>query len=130
MIDQNSSRIVLENIEQESPQLALSIRNLMFTFEDFLSVADHGIRELLGQCDKRTTAMALRGASEELRNHFFRSMSSRAVQMLKEDMEMLGPVRARDVARAQEETVQLARKMESSGRIALKPESSDDFIVG
>ena len=130
MIDQNSSRIVLENIEQDTPQLAVSIRNLMFTFEDFLKVADEGIRELLGQCDKRTMAMALRGASEDLRNHFFRSMSGRAVLMLKEDMEMLGPVRARDVARAQEETVQLARKLEASGRMILKSESSDDILIG
>jgi flagellar motor switch protein FliG len=130
MIDQNSSKIVLENIEQDNPQMAVSIRNLMFTFEDFLTVADDGIRELLGQCDKKTIAMALRGASEDLRNHFFRSMSSRAVQMLQEDMEMLGPVRGKDVAKAQAETVEMARKLEASGKIMLKADSSDELVVG
>ena len=65
----------------------------MFTFEDLLTVPEAGIRELLGQMDKKTLATALRGASEELKNYIFKSMSSRAVEMLKEDMEVLGPVK-------------------------------------
>jgi flagellar motor switch protein FliG len=128
-MDQNTSKTVLESIEQDNPQLALSVRNLMFTFEDFLTVRDDGIRELLSQCDKKVIALALRGTSEDVKNHFFQSMSSRAVEMLKEDMEVLGPVRSRDVAKAQEEIVALARKLEAQGKIFLKAEQSDEYVV-
>jgi len=68
----------------------------MFTFEDLLTVPETGVGELLGQMDKKTLATALRGASEELKNYIFKSMSSRAVEMLKEDMEVLGPVKSKE----------------------------------
>ncbi len=84
---------ILESIEKDDPKMALGIRNLMFTFEDLLGVPEAGIRELLGQLDKKGLALALRGASDELKNLIFKSMSSRAVEMLKEDMEIMGPVR-------------------------------------
>ena len=90
-IESRLSTTILEAVEQESPQLAVSIRNFMFTFEDFIEVPETSIRELLGQLDKKSLATALKGANEELRNHFFKSMSTRAVEMLKEDMEALGP---------------------------------------
>ena len=85
-LDVATGKSILETIEGEDPKLALSIRNLMFTFEDLLTVPETGLRELLGQMDKKTLATALRGASEELKNYIFKSMSSRAVEMLKEDM--------------------------------------------
>ncbi len=81
---------ILESIEKDDPKMALAIRNLMFTFEDLLGVPEAGIRELLGQLDKKGLALALRGASDELKNLIFKSMSSRAVEMLKEDMEIMG----------------------------------------
>ncbi len=86
-VDARLSTEILEAVEQESPQLAVSIRNFMFTFEDFLEVPETSLRELLGQLDKKTLAIALKGAPEELKDHFFKCMSSRAVEMLKEDME-------------------------------------------
>jgi flagellar motor switch protein FliG len=96
-LDVATGKHILDAIEKEDPKLALSIRNLMFTFEDLLTIPEAGIRELLAQMDKKTLATALRGASEELKNYIFKSMSSRAVEMLKEDMEVLGPVRTREV---------------------------------
>ncbi len=128
-LDLTASKTILESIEKDVPKLALSIRNLMFTFEDFLTVPEAGIRELLGQMDKKTLAMALRGASEELKNYIFKSMSSRAVEMLKEDMEVLGPVKSRDVNKAQLEAVAVARKLEAEGKLALSPEGDDEFIA-
>lgn len=107
-LDITHSKTILEGIEKEDPKLALSIRNLMFTFEDLLTVPEAGIRELLGQIDKKTLATALRGSSEELKNYIFKSMSSRAVEMLKEDMEVLGPVKSREVHKAQVEAVAVA----------------------
>jgi flagellar motor switch protein FliG len=127
--DLNTSKTILEGIEKEDPKLALSIRNLMFTFEDLLTVPESGIRELLGQIDKKTLATALRGASEELKNFIFKSMSSRAVEMLKEDMEVLGPVKSRDVQKAQLEAVAVARKLEAEGKLTLGPEAEDEYVT-
>ncbi|MFZ0814366.1 MAG: flagellar motor switch protein FliG, partial [Candidatus Sulfotelmatobacter sp.] len=96
-LDVAVGKTILESIESDDPKLALSIRNLMFTFEDLLTVPEGGIREVLGLMDKKTLATALRGASEELKNYIFKSMSSRAVEMLKEDMEVLGPVKTKQI---------------------------------
>jgi flagellar motor switch protein FliG len=128
-LEQNTAKIILEGIEKEDPKLALSIRNLMFTFEDLMTVPEAGIRELLGQMDKKTLATALRGASEELKNYIFKSMSSRAVEMLKEDMEVLGPVKSRDVQKAQIEAVAVARKLEAEGKISLTQEGDDEYVA-
>ncbi len=128
-LDIATAKTILEGIEKEDPKLALSIRNLMFTFEDLLTVPEAGIRELLGQMDKKTLATALRGASEELKNFIFKSMSSRAVEMLKEDMEVLGPVKSREIQKAQLEAVAVARKLEAEGKLTLTPEGDDEFVA-
>jgi flagellar motor switch protein FliG len=128
-MDPAGCKAVLEQIEKEDPKLAINIRNLMFTFEDLLGVPEAGIRELLANLDKKTLALALRGASEEVRNLIFKSMSSRAVEMLKEDMEVLGPVRSRDVTKAQQEAVEVARRLESEGKIQLGADSEDEFLM-
>lgn len=128
-VDPNSGKLILEMIERDDPKLAMSIRNLMFTFDDLLGVPDVAIRELLSHVDKKTLAAALKGAPEELRGHIFKSMSSRAVEMLKEDMEALGPMRSKDVAKAQQECVAIARKLESEGKLQLKPEGDDEYLV-
>jgi flagellar motor switch protein FliG len=128
-IDQEATKSILASIEQDNEPLATSIRNLMFTFEDFLDVQDAGLRELLGQLDKKSLAVALKGASDDLKNHFFKGMSSRAVEMLKEDMEALGPIRSRDVQAAQHEAVTVARKLEAEGKIALKSDQEEAYVV-
>jgi flagellar motor switch protein FliG len=127
-LDVAVGKTILESIEGEDPKLALSIRNLMFTFEDLLTIPESGIRELLGQMDKKMLATALRGASEELKNYIFKSMSSRAVEMLKEDMEVLGPVKSREINKAQLEAVAAARRLEAEGKLSLTPEGEDEFI--
>ena len=123
------SKKILETIEEGQPELALSIRNLMFTFEDLITVPPTTIREIVAGVDKRQLAMALRGANEELRAQIFSSMSSRAVEMLKEDMEVLGPVRSREVAQAQQEILSLARRLESEGKVVLKLETGDEMLA-
>jgi len=128
-LDQMSSSRILETIEEDNAPLATSIRNLMFTFDDFLEIPETGLRELLGQVDKKTLAIALKSASEDLRNHFFKCMSSRAVEMLKEDMEALGPMRAREVGNAQQEVVNTARRLESEGKMFLKSEEEESYVV-
>jgi len=128
-IEPIKSKVILETIEKDDPKMALGIRNLMFTFEDLLGVPEAGIRELLGQLDKKVLALSLRGASEELKNLIFKSMSSRAVDMLKEDMEVLGAVRAKDVNQAQREVVDVARRLETEGKMVLSAESQEEYVV-
>jgi flagellar motor switch protein FliG len=128
-LDVATGKSILESIEGDDPKLALSIRNLMFTFEDLLTVPEAGVRELLGQMDKKTLATALRGASEELKTYIFKSMSSRAVEMLKEDMEVLGAVRSKEINKAQLEAVAVARKLEAEGKLSLTPEGEDEFVT-
>jgi len=128
-LEPSTCKVILEDIERDDPKLSLSIRNLMFTFDDLQGVPESGIRELLSHLEKKTLAMALKGASEQLRNHIFKTMSSRAVEMMKEDMDVLGPVRSRDVAKAQQECVAVARQLESQGKLVLKTEGEDEFVV-
>jgi flagellar motor switch protein FliG len=128
-LDQGSSKGILEQIEQEEPKLALGIRNLMFTFDDLMTVPEASIRELVSASDKKVLAMSLKGAKENLKAHLFKAMSSRAVEMMKDDMDAMGPVRGRDVAAAQQELLMLARKLESEGKITLKLEADDELAV-
>lgn len=128
-LNAEEAKKILETIEEGQPELALSIRNLMFTFEDLVTVPPATIREIVANVDKRQLAMALRGANEELRARVFKSMSSRAVDMLKEDMEVLGPVRSREVAAAQQEILSLARRLETEGKVVLKLETGDEMIA-
>ncbi|MBB6145000.1 flagellar motor switch protein FliG [Silvibacterium bohemicum] len=128
-LDAISAREILDHIEREEPKLAIGIRDLMFTFEDFMEVPELDLRELLNLIDKKTLMIALKGASEDLRNHFHRTMSSRALEMLKEDSEVLGPVRNKEVARAQAEIIAIARKLESEGKIILKSEGEDEYVL-
>ncbi|MDE3188544.1 MAG: flagellar motor switch protein FliG [Acidobacteriota bacterium] len=128
-LDAEESKKILEQIEDGQPDLAIGIRNLMFTFEDLVTVPPATIREIVSGVDKRQLAMALRGANEELRAQIFKSMSSRAVEMLKEDMEVLGPVRSREVAQAQQEILNLARRLEAEGKVVLKLETGDEMLA-
>jgi flagellar motor switch protein FliG len=128
-LNAEESKKILETIEEGQPELALGIRNLMFTFEDLVTVPPATIREIVSGVDKRQLALALRGANDELRAQIFKSMSSRAVEMLKEDMEVLGPVRSREVAQAQQEILNLARKLEAEGKVILKLETGDEMLA-
>jgi flagellar motor switch protein FliG len=128
-LNADESKNILEVIENKDPALALNIRNLMFTFDDLVTVPAATIRELVSGVDKRQLALALRGSNEELRATIFKSMSSRAVDMLKEDMEVLGPVRSREVAQAQQEILNLARRLEAEGKVILKLETGDEMLA-
>ena len=127
-LDATSGKAILEMIEQGDPKQAVEIRNLMFTFDDLLTVPESGIREVLSQLDKKTLAMALKGASEDVKNHIFKCMSSRAVEMMKEDMDALGQIRIRDADQARQEAIAVLRKLEQDGKLTLKTEG-DEYVV-
>lgn len=128
-IDRSVSQSVLEAIEAESPDLAVSIRNLMFTFDDLQSVEDTAIREIVQRADKKTLTVALKGASEEIRNRFFSNMSKRASEMIREEMEVLGAMRLRDVEKAQQEVVAIARKLEEEGLLTTGAAAGEAYVV-
>jgi flagellar motor switch protein FliG len=128
-LDGKVTTSILETIEKDSDSLALSIRNQMFTFEDFAEVPEAGLRELLSHVDKKTLATSLKSASDKLRDRIFGCMSSRAVEMMKEDMEALGPLRAKDIAQAQTEIIAAARKLESEGKMTLKNTEGEEAYV-
>ena len=128
-METKSAASILEKIENENPALALSIRNLMFVFDDIMLIDDQGMREIIQRIDKKTLTVALKGCSEELRTQFFRNMSTRAVDMLREDMDVLGPVKVRDVEAAQQQIVAVIRKLDEDGTINLKGGGGDEYVT-
>jgi flagellar motor switch protein FliG len=127
-MDRTTGRTVLEKIETENPQLAASIRDLMFVFDDILLIDDTGITEILKRADKKTLTIALKGTSEELQNQFFRNMSSRAVELMKEEMEFMGPIKLKDVEKSQHEVVEIVRQLEEEGVIAIGGGGGEDYV--
>lgn len=127
-MDRTTGRVVLEKIENENPQLAASIRDLMFVFDDILLIDDLGISEILKRADKKVLTIALKGTSEELRNQFFRNMSSRAVEMMKEEMEFMGPIKLKDVEKAQHEVVEIVRQLEEEGVVSIGGGGGEDYV--
>ena len=128
-VEQDASKGILEEIEQKEPKVAIAIRTLMFTFEDLLTVPQQSIREIVGAADKKMLGTALKGGNPNVRAHLFQAMSTRAAEMMRDDMEAMGPVRSRDVAAAQQELLALAGKLEAEGRIVLKVETDNDLSV-
>ena len=128
-LDRSVSQPVLESIENSSPDLAVSIRNLMFVFDDLRHVEDNGLREIVQRVDKRILTVALKGASEDIRARFFANMSKRAAEMLKEEMEVMGAVRLREVEKAQHEVVAITRKLEEEGLIVTGAAAGEAYVV-
>jgi len=128
-LEPTTSKEILDALEQENATLANDLRDLMFTFEDLINIPETALREWVGAIDKKTLALALKGASQGVQEHIFKAMSSRAVEMLKEDMDVLGRVRAKEVSEAQRTAVAAARQLEAEGKIVLKAEAEDEFVA-
>ncbi|MEW5981071.1 MAG: flagellar motor switch protein FliG [Acidobacteriota bacterium] len=128
-LDRSLSQSVLGGIEGDEPELAVSIRNLMFVFDDLLSIEDSALREIAQQVDKKVLTLALKGASEEIRAKFFKNMSSRAAGLIREDMDMLGAVRLRDVEQAQQEIVSMVRRLEEQGLLTTGAAGGEAYVV-
>jgi flagellar motor switch protein FliG len=128
-MDQTICSGILEEIEKKEPKTATDIRSLMFTFEDLLTVPQQGIRELVSAADKKMLAMSLKGGKENIRAHIFKAMSSRAAEMMRDDMEAMGPVRSKDVNAAQLELLALAQRLEAEGKMVLRMEVDNDVTV-
>jgi len=128
-MDRRRSRAVLEKIDDDKPEVANSIRELMFVFEDITTLDDMAIREILQRIDKKTIAQALKGATEAQQTQFFHNMSGRAVEMMKEEMDLMGPQKIKDVHAAQQRIVEIVRRLEEEGIINLGPGGGDEYVV-
>lgn len=118
---------ILSEIEDENPALAEEIRKYLFTFEDFLNVDDFAIQTLLREISTDDLKLALKGASPEIREKFFRNMSKRAADLMKEELEMMGPVRISEVEKAQQNIIRVAKKLEQEGKIILS-KGEEEFV--
>jgi flagellar motor switch protein FliG len=128
-LDRAVSQPVLEAIEGQLPDLAVSIRNLMFTFDDLVHVEDSALREIIQRADKKVLTVALKGANEDIRTRFYTNMSKRAAEMVKEEMEVLGAIRLREVEKAQHEVVAIARKLEEEGLLTTGAAAGEPYVV-
>ncbi len=127
-MERSISSQCLTMIENEDPTLALSIRDLMFVFDDILMANDNDMRKIIQRVDKQTLVKALKGTQRELREHFYRNMSERAKDMLIEDMEALGAIPLSEAEKAKLAVVQTIREMEQEGEIDLSGRAGDQYV--
>jgi len=129
VIDRSTERSLLENLAQEDPDLVEEIRRLMFVFEDITKLPDRDIQTLLKNVESSQWAMALKGASEELRNKILNNMSKRASDLLREEMEYLGPVRLSVVEQTQQQVVDIVRRLEDAGEISTHSSEEEEQYI-
>jgi len=128
-LDRNTETRFIASLEERNRDAAERIKALMFTFEDLVKLDPSGVQTLLRGVDKDKLALALKGASDTLRDLFFSNMSERAGKLLREDMESMGPVRLRDVDEAQMQMVTVAKDLAAKGEIMLADNKGDDELV-
>jgi len=129
LTDRSTEKGILETLEEEDPDLVEQIRRLMFVFEDIMLVNDKGIQAVLKEVENETLALALKTASEELKEKIFKNMSERAVTLISEDMEYMGPVRVSDVEAAQQKIVDVVRRLEDAGEIIISGRGGEEELV-
>ncbi|MHB9093032.1 MAG: flagellar motor switch protein FliG [Eubacteriales bacterium] len=128
-VDRTTEKTIMESLEIQDPEMAEEIKRRMFVFEDIVQLDDRAIQQILREVDTKDLALALKGSSEEVAAKVGRNMSKRAADMLKEDMEFMGPVRLRDVEDAQQRIVNVIRKLEEAGEIIVARGGGDEIIV-
>ncbi len=128
-LDSNTTKEIVDYIEEANPVLGETIRHLMFVFEDLLLLDVNAIKELLGKVDKKILAVALKGTSEQLKNHMLQAMSQRGAEMMREDMEALGPIKIKEVEAAQQQIIAVVRQLETDGAISLKGAAGEQYVL-
>ena len=128
-VDRTTEKTIMESMEIQDPEMAEEIKKRMFVFEDIVQLDDRAIQQILRDVDSKDLALALKGSNEEVGAKVQRNMSKRASDMLKEDMEYMGPVRLRDVEDAQQRIVNIIRKLEEAGEIVIARGGGDEVIV-
>jgi flagellar motor switch protein FliG len=128
-VDRSTERLIMESLGENEPELADTIKNMMFVFEDIVQLDDRAIQAILREVDVKELGTALKGVGPEVQAKIFKNMSERAVAMLKEDMEFMGPVRLRVVEEAQQKVVAAIRRLEETGEIVVGRAGEEDVLV-
>ena len=128
-VDRGTEKYIMETLEIEDTDLAEEIRKRMFVFEDILSLDNRSIQRFLREVDNNLLAVALKGATEEVQKVIYSNMSKRLAEMIREDIEYMGPVRLKDVEEAQQKIVNIIRKLEDAGEIIISRGGGDEIIV-
>lgn len=129
VMDKNTESSIMSRLEEKDPLLAEEIRKLMFVFDDIIKIDDRGIQALLKEVANDKLLLALKTASEDIKVKFFKNLSQRAAEMLREDLSSMGPSRLSDVEGAQQEIVNVARRLEAEGKILIARGGSEDAMV-
>ena len=128
-LDSGTSKEMLDVIEKHNPNLVETIRHLMFVFEDLLLIDINQLKEVMARVDRKALTYALKGTSDQLKEHFFATMSGRAKEMMKDDIEALGPVRIKEVESAQQQIIATVRQLEAEGVITMKGTVGEQYVV-
>lgn len=126
--DRGTEKAVLDYLDETNPDLAVEVRKLMFVFDDLIQLDGRSLQRVLREVDSKDLSLALRGASREVRDHILRNLSSRAAEMLKEEMEVAGPVRLKQVQDAQQRVVNVVRRLDEAEEIVIQ-RGGDDALV-
>lgn len=129
VLDRATERLILETIEEENTELAEEIKKLMFVFEDLMLVDDKGIQNVLKEVENAELSLALKTASDQLKEKIFTNMSKRAAEMVQEEMSFMGPVRISDVEQAQQSIVEVVRRLEESGDVVVLGRGGESSVV-
>jgi flagellar motor switch protein FliG len=129
LVDRSSEKQIVEALEEEDPELAEEIKKRMFVFEDIVMLDDRSIQKVMREVDQQELSKALKSVDAEVQEKIFKNMSKRAAQMLKEDMEFMGPVRLKDVEEAQQKIVSIIRHLEDTGEIVVARAGEDELVV-
>jgi len=129
MSNRNTEKTILEELESKAPELAEAIRKKLFVFEDIVKLDDISIQRILREVDGKDLALALRGSSEDVRGCIYNNQSKRASEMLKEELDFMGPVRLKQVEEAQAKIVKIIRTLEESGEIIISRGGEDAIII-
>ncbi|WP_448523488.1 flagellar motor switch protein FliG [Pseudothermotoga sp.] len=128
-IDRTSERKIMEKLSYDSPELAEEIRRRMFVFEDIVKLDDRSVQIVLREVETRDLALALKGASEEVKQKIFKNISKRAAQLLQDELEYMGPVRLKDVEEAQQKIINVIRRLEEAGEIVIARGGGEELIA-
>lgn len=127
--DRTTEKAILDSLEMKDPEIAEQVRELMFVFEDIITLDDRSIQRVLREVDTKDLALSLKGSNQDVQDKIFKNMSERAATILKDDMEYMGPVRAKDVQEKQTVIVSIIRALEGTGEITVsRSTEEDDFI--
>lgn len=129
MVGQSTEKSILSSLSQKDNELAEEIKKLMFIFEDILLLGDRSVQQILSRVDNKDVTLALKAASEDVKNKIFSNMSERAATMLREELEFLGPVKLKDVEDAQQKIIDTIRKLEEEGEIVIGGGGKGEEIV-